>query len=413
MPGKRGHPAAASAAPKALALSSDVACSHMVAVGGCADGGIRGAKLPRPSSGEPAPAVVAIHRQLTVLHSLTAADGCQVGIGAHQGQDADVHASKPTQTAAKQTDAAGTADAVKQAKAEAACRKAAKSLQRWAGNDVLRQVCFPQVERIMRVQEKHLMRAMSLPMDLAMSAAIDLAATQIDRALTVIRADNEKLAKGLLKACSSVTTALTPHWAVDALWPTAFPRIEAIMEESGGDGGAPLAPTMTAPAASAPPTGAAVVPPTPAPPTSAPPASAPPASAPLVNPLAAPRLARAAAPARAPLDSAPPPLAKPRRQAKPHADDEYICTGDLYTDAGHADLSPAQLVAAFKALDKGLQDYVMNCQDRFLHMAAAVRGMQRQVWLEDTARDQARAKAEARERKDRRRDWWYEDHSRE
>ena len=63
------------------------------------------------------------------------------------------------------------------------------------------------------------------------------------------------MANRLVAACCHVTTALYLHWAGDALWPTAFPRIEALLAQ-------PAAERATAPpglpaSAMAPPTAAA------------------------------------------------------------------------------------------------------------------------------------------------------------
>ena len=167
MPGKRLHPAVASAAPDALAPSPDVACCHRVAVRGCGKCGMRWAKLPRSSNG----AAVAVHH-LTALHSPTAADGRPVGVGAEPGANQRQDAAAEVRR---------LADAAKKDKqAEAACQKAAKSLQRWAGHDLVRQLCFVQVEVSVR--------SLKLKIGEPISAAMVLAAAQIQRKLAVIRA---------------------------------------------------------------------------------------------------------------------------------------------------------------------------------------------------------------------------------
>jgi len=225
-----------------------------MAVRGCADGGVRGAKLPRSSNAELEPAVAV--RRSTALHSPTAADGRPVGVGAEPGatQRQDAAVSEPIQAtaaakrayaadkaevgrlaaaakkdaraeaacgkAAKRADAADKAEvrrlaaaAKKKVGAEVACEKAAKSIQRWAGQDLLRTVYFPLVELCVRGQE------LSEPS----SAAVASVDAQIDRNLAAIKAKDEDSFRRLIKACSNVTDALSTHWAGDALRPTAFP----------------------------------------------------------------------------------------------------------------------------------------------------------------------------------------------
>ena len=367
-----------------------------MAVRGCADGGVRVAKLPRSTNAELEPAVAV--RRSTALHSPTAADGRPVGVGAEPGanQRQDAAVSEPIQAtaAAKRADAAVKAEvgrlaaaAKKEARSEAACGKAAKSLQRWAGEGLLRTVCFPLVELCVRQRE---------------GIAVDSVIAQIRLNLAAIRAKDAKLHKRLTTACFGVADALSTNWAGDALWPTAFPRIEAIMvgrvaKQGGGDCGTPTAAHSSAPSGSAPPG--------PPPPASAPStrAAPPPAFVP---------------PAPAPLDSAPPPPAtarrayvgaKSRKRPKPRAavhdpDDEDPSTGPIYTCEGHASLTHAQLLTEFNDLPKSTQDAILICPGRFPHMTAALQVDRTRAWDASRAQKQKDdALARAHEEADRKR----------